>query len=89
MATKGVCVVDNVQQDSVNDGKFYISGYYTGLEPTNRVNQTAFSIGNVDPTIAAITLELAVKSFVKTELTNAHGYSFGLFDDVRLIGALL
>lgn len=89
MTCKAVCLVTSVQQDSVNDGKFYIDFMYTGLEPSNRVNQTFKSIGNVDPTITAATLESAIKQTVKDELTNNNGYSFGLFDTVRLIGALL
>lgn len=89
MATLGVCVVNAVQCDSVNTGKFYVQGVYTGIASGNLVNQTFFNIGNVSPTIAAATLEQAIKDFVKNELINNNGYTFGLFDDVRLIGALL
>lgn len=89
MAVKALAIVSNVQCDSVNAGKFYMQGHYTGIESGNLVNQTFFNIGNVDPTVAAVTLEQAVKQFVKDELTNNNGYSFGLLDSVRLLGALL
>lgn len=89
MSTLGICIVSNVQQDSVNNGRFYIQGYYTGIVPSNRINQTFFDVGNVDPTALAATLEGNIKTIVKNILINTHGYTFGLLDDVRLIGSLL
>lgn len=89
MSVLGIALVNAVQQDSVNNGKFYLGGMYTGIDPTNRVNQTSFNIGNVDPALTALQLEAAIKQYVKDELTNTYGYTFGLFDSVRLIGALL
>ncbi len=88
MTVKSVSMVNNLAPDPTNAGKFIVTLVFSGLEPGNLVNSFIY-VDNVDPAITAVLLEQALKQAVKIELTNNHGYTFGLFDTVRLVGALL
>jgi hypothetical protein len=88
MSVKAVALVNNVDYDASNSGKFVATVVFAGIEPGSLVHGFIY-VDNVDPAIAAVSLEQALKQAVKDELVNNHGYSFGLFDSVRLVGALL
>lgn len=77
-----------VNSDPVNSGKFMVNVSIAGIVSGNRVDES-IQLDNIDPTISSVTLELAIQTLVKNELTTNHGYTFGLFDTVRLLGALL
>lgn len=88
MAVKAVCTVYYVQYDPSNAGNFRANISIAGLESGNEVDTSAF-LDDISPTISAAFLEADIKQRVKDHLTNSFGYSFGMLDSVRLIGALL
>lgn len=87
MTVKAVCLVNAVAHSSTA-GLFHAIISFAGIDSTNLVTST-LTLLNISPTITAVTLEANIKQAVKDELTNNYGYSFGLLDTVRLIGALL
>lgn len=87
MAVKAVCIVNAVAH-STNAGLFHAILSYAGIESGNALTGS-LTLLDISPTITAATLEANLKQAVKDELVNNHGYSFGLLDTVRLIGALL
>lgn len=89
MAVKAVAVLYFVNSDSTNTGKFKANIAIAGIDPTPGLVDTSVFLDNIDPGITAVNLEAAIKQRVKDELTNNYGYTFGIFDTVRLIGALL
>lgn len=89
MTTLAIALVTNIQVDTVNSGRFQIYVNYCGIKAGQTLSTANIFMTNVDPTAAAVTLEAAIKQMVRDELVNNHGYTFGLFDDVRLIGSLL
>jgi hypothetical protein len=88
MTTLAVCSAYYVNTDSVNAGKFKVNVVIAGIVSGNLVDESV-QLDNVDPTLSSVLLEQAIKQKVKDELTNNHGYTFGLFDTVRLLNALL
>lgn len=88
MATKGVCLVNAVAPSTTVAGAFHAIISYAGLETGNTAAGT-ITLLDISPTIASTTLEANIKTEVKDYLIANHGYSFGLGDGVRLIGALL
>lgn len=89
MAVKAICTAYFVQYDPSNSGKFRANLSVAGIDATAGLVDTGIFIDNVDPTLSSVLLEQAIKQRVKDELTNNHGYTFGLFDSVRLLTALL
>lgn len=88
MAIKAVCTAYYVQYDPGNAGKFRANISIAGVVSGNEVDTSVF-LDNLDPGILAVNLEAGISNAVKAHLTNNHGYSFGLLDTVRLIGALV
>lgn len=88
MSTKAICAAYYVNSDPANTGKFKVNISIAGIVSGNLVDE-AIQLDNIDPTITSVLLEQAIKQKVKDELTFNHGYTFGLFDDVRLLTALL
>lgn len=88
MAVKAVCVLYYVQYDPVNSGKFRANISIAGIDPGNAVDTSVF-LEDISPTISAAFLEADIKQAVKDHLTNNFGYSFGMLDSVRMVGALL
>lgn len=86
MATLAVCNIAGLEADTGNLFKIVIQ--YLGLVSTNRVN-TVIELAGLDPTISSVTLELGIENLVKNDLITNYGYTFGLLDSVRLLGALL
>lgn len=85
MAVKAVArVVEIYQQDATN---FKLNIRWVGMVAP--FEDGGFVVEDIDPTIAAVTLETAIKTAVKDYLIANKSYTFGLFDTVRLIGALL
>lgn len=88
MTVKAVALVSSIRVDGTGPN-FRMIVNYSGLDSSPGVVDAYVELFNVSPGVAAATLESAIKQAVKDELTNVHGYTFGLFDTVRLIGALL
>jgi len=84
MTVKAVCVVFAVTPKSSTEFTAEVSFASlpdgTGLSGNMTVD--------LDPTISSVTMESIIKAAVKAYL-QGQGVSFGLFDSVRLIGALL
>lgn len=89
MSVKGVCLVNSVRPGSSDSTKLRAVIVYCGLDATSPVDQSFIEIDNIDPGIVAVSLEAAIENAVKNKLINDHGYSFGIFDSVRLIGGLI
>lgn len=88
MTVKATCIVNAVAPSTTVNGAFHAIISYAGLEVGNTA-AGSITLLDVNPTIAAAFLEADIKNEVKNYLIANHGYTFGLLDTVRLIGALL
>lgn len=89
MSVKAVVLVRNIGTDiPPSPTGFTIGLGVVGMESGNELSKDLFLTG-VDPTILSLTLEQAIKNAVRSDLITNHGYSFGIFDTVRLITALV
>lgn len=89
MSVKGFGRISNIGVGPNDGTKLRVILSFVGLDATNPVSTQSINIDDMDPTITNITWEAALKQVIKTELINNHGYTFGLFDSVRLAGETL
>ena len=88
MAVKGICMIQSIQHDQVNAGKWKAIVAYAGTDSGNE-QSGSLVVDNIDSTILTSVLIPAVTTAVKNLLTSSYGYSFGLFDTVRMMDALV
>jgi hypothetical protein len=88
MTVKAVALISSIRFDGTGPN-FRLIVNYSGLDSTPGCVDSYIEMFNVDPSITSATFEAGVKQAVKNDLTTNHGYTFGLFDTVRLIGATL
>lgn len=88
MTVKAVAVTSGAIFPDSGGTTFTLRVQVAGLESGNTQNFDQ-DISGLSPTITALTLEAAIRDAVKTKLVTDYGYTFGLLDTVRLIGALL
>lgn len=86
MTVRAVCNIAGLEADTGSYFKIVVQ--YLGLDSGNRVNNV-IELPGLDPTISSVTLELGIENLVKNDLVTNYGYTFGLLDSVRLLGALL
>lgn len=88
MAVKAVIITRGIIYPDGDGTTFTIEVQVAGIEPESPQNFDQ-QITGLSPTITALTFEQTVKDAVKSHLITQYGYTFGLLDSVRLIGALL
>lgn len=89
MTTLAVTRVTGVNSGSTDPTKIDVTLQYVGIAAGQSVTAQVLVIHDMDPTITNLTWENALKTAVKNILTSTFGYSFGLLDDVRLVGETL
>lgn len=84
MSVKAVCLVNEVTPKSSTE--FTVNVSFASL-PDGTGLSGSMAV-DLEPTMTNATMESVIKTAVKTYL-QGQGVSFGIFDTVRLIGALL
>lgn len=88
MAVLGLVTLDRIQYDNNNAGRFKASITIVGVDPANPVEDLG-EVSDIQPGLLAATLQGAIESYAKSVLQASWGYSFGLFDTVRMVVALI
>lgn len=88
LVVKAVCSAHYVTVSGSDATKFMVTSSIAGLASGNPVT-TTIEIGPFAANIGASYLSDEIREAVKDYLINSHGYTFGLLDTVRLIGALV
>lgn len=87
---KGFGLIDEIKWEGDSTLTFHL--IYVGLGEENIHDPElylGFDVEGVSPSISQATLDSALATALKNQLINEHGFSFGLFDTVRIMGAAL
>lgn len=88
-AILGVGYITAVNLGSTDPTKVDVTLTVVGIAPGQSLGAQTITLTNQSATVTGTTFDQAIKSAVKSYLTNTWGYSFGLLDDVVLVGATL
>lgn len=89
MAILGVARVKSINSGSTDPTKIDVVLEYVGIKAGQSVTVQTLSLTDMDVTVLNITWENALKTAVKNVLINSFLYTFGLFDNVLLVGETL
>ncbi len=89
MAILGAGYIRSIDIGSTDPTKINISLFYVGIASGNPVGQQTLNMTDVAINVTTTIFASDIKSAIKNALTTAFGYSFGLLDDVTLIGSSL
>jgi hypothetical protein len=89
MAILGVAYVKQLDIGNTDQTKVDITMTVVGIASGQAVSAQTLILHDQSVTITGTTFELALKTAVRNYLTTSFGYSFGLLDEVVLIGATL
>jgi len=89
MAVLGVGYIKGIDSGSTDPTKVNVLIEIVGIASGNPVSQQNQNILDQSVNVTTTIFASNIKSFIKTYLTANFGYSFGLLDDVTLIGSAL
>lgn len=89
MSILGVGYIQNINLGSTDPTKVDLKLEILGIVSGNPVSTQIVTFTDSNVTVTGTTWELSIKTFIKSYLTTNFGYSFGLLDEVILIGATL
>lgn len=87
MATLAVAYISSISWEG--SGNFTAAITYVGTLSSPSAAQGSATLSGIPANILSGLFQSAISNFVKTQLTNGFGYSFGLLDNVAVIGATL